>query len=314
MKSIWTRSIMISVVMLCLTGAVIWAQEGKGPDERQQKFNEIRQAIREIDEELRPVVQEILKADEALRNLDKQRRDSQMALMKQESEVRAKALKMLAEKQPDLAETIQLIQELGQKARELRQQSRQTGDGADDAREEFKEVQKDQGALWQTIREPLSKLMNENEVIKAAQAQAGEARKALAQLSRDCDQKMTAKILETSPESKELLDQRAELMKQQQTFFRQAQGRKGGQRPRITPEQQEKAKELRAQMSELGKKLWPVRQKVMQDPEVRELNEKLQALIEVKMLEAAPELAETVKQQKGLMEQMRQIFQPKPQK
>ena len=313
MKRIWTISVMVSVIVLCLAGTTVWAQEGKGQSERRAKLNEIRQALREIDQELRPVVQEALKADEALADLDKQRRETQRELFKKDVEVRTQALDALAKAQPDLAETVQLIKELGQKTRELYQQMRQGGEGAEGLREEVKEVQKDQRALWQTIQEPYRKIMAEDEQVKAAQAALQESRKAAGEMNRDFEQKMAAKILEVSPESKDLLEQRKELMKQQQAMFRRPQGRQGGRRPRLTPEQQEKAKELRAQMGELARKLWPVRQKVMQDPEVRELNEKLQTLVEAKMLEAAPELADTLKQQKGLMEQLQQIYQPKPQ-
>ena len=256
-------------------------------------------------------MQEVLKADEALAELEKQRRQTQIELWKKEVAARTEALDALAKAQPDLAETVQLIKDLGQKMRELNQQIRQGGEGAEELREELREVQKDQRSLAQTIQEPLRKVTTENEQIKATQEAIRESRKDLGEMNRDYEQKLVAKILEISPESKELVDQRQELLKQQQAMYRQGQRRQGGRRPRLTPEQQEKAKELQAQMRELGRKLFPARQKVMQDPEVKELNDKLQALVEAKMLEADPNLAEPIEQHKALLEQLRQLYQPK---
>ena len=84
-------------------------------------------------------------------------------------------------------------------------------------------------------------------------------------------------------------------------------------RQRMIQEQREKFAELNKQVRELQQKLYPVRNRLMaQDAEVKELAAKLEQVLEAKMVKAAPELAEVIKQRNELQEQMRQLMRPRP--
>lgn len=309
MRNAWTMRTVIGVVVFCVACSTAWSEEGKANEDPQAKLNELRQAMSEIQQELRPAMREALKADEALGDLRKELGEVQTKLWQQDRELQMKGLKLLAQKQPDLAESIKLIQELEQKSRELMQQMRKGGEGANDAREELQEVRKDSRELWNSVNRPLRQIMNEDEEIRAARQKLDDERKVVTEQTRDFNEKLDAKMIEISPEAKELLDERKALQEQQQALYAQQQAR----RQRMIQEQREKFAELNKQVRELQQKLYPVRNRLMaQDAEVKELAAKLEQVLEAKMVKAAPELAEVIKQRNELQEQMRQLMRPRP--
>lgn len=301
----WCLRTMVGLAALGLLCGSGLAQEGGGRQERYAKMRGLRKEIREIDEQLKPIVEQILGGDEVLADLARQLQEARQDGMRNERELRAEAFRVLAEAQPDLAETIELIQELQQKMGGLWQEIREGGEGAEEARKRMREAQQESRELMRTIDGPLRKTMTENEELRAARQALDESRKSSRETVQEYEQKLAAAILQTSPESKDLVERRKALQEQFAALMKpQPRGRA------LSEEQRKKMGEIRERMRALEKQLMPARRKIYgEDPEVKELSKRLQELVTQKMLQAEPKLSDAIKEHQELQQEMRKVWQ-----
>ena len=305
MEHQWQVRMATGAVVLFVACSATWSEEGPAKEGRRGEAQELHRAIKEIGQQLKPLVEEALEADEALREFRQQAMNARGKAWQEEGKLRRTAVEMLAKERPDLAETLQLVRESWKRMGELRKQAhdaREAGENVDDVRTQLREAQKDAKSLWQTVDEPYRKFVEGNEELRSARQALEGGRKEAEGLWKDFHQKLEAKILEISPESKELLEERKKL-------HEKAAAMRMGMTPAEMQERRKKAKELHTRMRELEKKLRPVRQKLMaEDPEIKQLAAKLQQALHQKIQETAPELAEVIKERQELQEQMRQLW------
>lgn len=209
--------------------------------------------------------------------------------------------------QPELAETLQ-------KARELMQQARGEGEAAEAARKQLQELGRQALEIQRKLDGPTQKLMGEDGELRALRQEQIKRSEPMLNLVKELEERLSAKILASSPESKELLDKRKALQEElRKLMTRQA----GGPTPAQMEERRKKFEELRTMAQGLDQKLNPVRQKLLaEDQEVQalqkqatDLQQQLQDLLFKKMAESSPDLAESIERRKEISKQMRELWQ-----
>ena len=143
--------------------------------------------------------------------------------------------------------------------------------------------------------------------LRAKRNAALQADEGLRKMQQEFEEKLAAKIVEMSPESKELFEKKKALTEQMNKL-------------RPSPAEMEarrkKFADLRKKAGELDEKLNPVRQKLMaEDEEVKDMQKQLtaaqahlQELVNKKMAEAAPDMAEVVEQRMALQKEMQKLW------
>ena len=276
------RRMMAAMMATGLAASVGLAQEGRNAGRPRSTRNQRRQELRDIQQKLGPLTQQVLQQNEDLRQIERDVRRARQEAGREYMKLQRKAEEQLAKAQPDLADTIQLIHERDKKAQELMQVR---GEGRDQAREELGKLQRETSALRATIRTQLDKCMQESEDLRPALQEWQDISDAAREMERDFNAKVEAKLVEISPEAKELLERRKVLMQP---------------RAAIDPEARKKLAELRKRARELDQKLRPARFKVANDPDVQEVMAQVQEVTYSKMAEAAPELADAIAERKRI--------------
>ncbi|MBM4078638.1 MAG: hypothetical protein FJ278_02995 [Planctomycetes bacterium] len=309
MKTSWiTKAVVLAAVLAVGWGTMATAQPQPQPD-RQAKTGDLWRQIQEIDNQLRPKRDEALKADEGLQKMDQEVRKLQQAAGEGDRAMREAAEKKLLVKQPDLAETLQKAREL----RELTQQARGQGEAAEAARKKLQELGGQAQEIQRKLDAATQKLMGEDEELRGLRQEQNKRSEPLPNLLRELDERVTAKILAMSPESKELIEKKKALQEEMRKLFAPP----GGPTPAQMEERRKKSEELRQMAQELDEKLNPIRQKIMtEDKEVQELQRKateaqqqMQELMYKKMAQAAPDQAESIEKLKEIRKQMREMWQ-----
>ncbi|MBM4086657.1 MAG: hypothetical protein FJ272_17875 [Planctomycetes bacterium] len=313
MKTSWIMKAVVLAAVLAVGWGTMATAQPQGQPDRQEKTRELFRQIQEIDNQLRPKRDEVLKADEGLRNMQDEVRKLQQAIGEGDRAMREAAEKKLVAKQPELAETLQKAREMREKSRELAQQARGQGEAAEAARKQLQQLGPQAQEIQRKLDAPTQKLMAEDEELRALRQEQNKRSEPMNNLMKELDERLTAKILAISPESKELIEKRKALQEEMRKLFAPP----GGLTPAQMEERRKKFDDLRKMGQELDEKLNPIRQKIVaEDKEVQEMQRKvneaqqqMQELIYKKMAQSAPDQAESIEKLKEIRKQMREMWQ-----